>query len=134
MRRLNASLAAALLLLAGCQTAKPPPPAGRPDNRAAVRLLQAINDEARRCWRGDRAFQAHRITPELDTHYGKPRILLVRADAPEGLPQLVIEAEGTPARLNTYGPLAGGELADRIGADLARWSRGGTGCGAPRQA
>jgi hypothetical protein len=122
MRRLNASLAAALLLLAGCQTAKPPPPAGRPDNRAAVRLLQAINDEARRCWRGDRAFQAHRITPELDTHYGKPRILLV------------IEAEGTPARLNTYGPLAGGELADRIGADLARWSRGGTGCGAPRQA
>lgn len=116
--------------LAGCQNRPADPVPAEPDNRAAVRLLQVINDEAQRCWRGDRDFRPYKVMPELDTRYGKPRILLVPAEAPQGLPQLVIEAQGTPARLESYGPLAGEAISGRIRADLARWQAGGKGCSA----
>src|SRR5690606_28853567 len=77
--------------LAACQ-GKTAPPRAEPDNRDAIRLLQGVNAEAQRCWRGDRSFRAYRVIPELDTRVGRPRILLVRAEAPQGLPQFVIEA------------------------------------------
>lgn len=114
-------------LLAACQ-GKSELPRADPDNRDAIRLLQGINAEAQRCWRGERSFSAYRVIPELDTRAGRPRILLVRANAPQGLPRLVIEAHGTPARLESYGPLAGEDLAERIHADLRRWAAGDKGC------
>ena len=125
--------ASAVLLLCGfvsaCQGAGP---GGRlaltSETGDATRLLQTINDRARRCWAGDRAFRDLRIIPELDTRVGHPRILLVRAEAAQGLPRLVIQAEGSPARITTFGPLAGLPLSSRINADLERWTRGGEAC------
>ncbi|MFP1633248.1 hypothetical protein ACLB6G_16070 [Zhengella sp. ZM62] len=126
---LPAMIAAAAL--AACQTE----PAGGPliatvDNNAAVAVLQKVNGEAHACWirSNDRAFSDYRLIPELDTRVGKPRLLLVRARAAQGLPQLVIEAEGSPVRLTTYGPLAQGQLSARINTDVTRWATGGTGC------
>ena len=133
MRRAAAllSVPAAALLLASCQTE----PKGGPlivtvDNSAATRLLQTVNAEAQACWMksGDKAFRAYRVIPELDTRIGKPRILLVSAKAAQGLPQLVIEASGSPVRLSTYGPLASQPISGRINSDVSRWATGGKGC------
>ncbi len=116
------------VLLGACQSGPTSQAVAERDNRAAIALLQGINTQAQNCWRGDRAFAPYKVIPELDTRVGKPRILLVGAEAPQGLPRLVIEAEGTPARIHTYGPLAQEEIAARIGADLQRWAEGGKGC------
>jgi hypothetical protein len=94
----------------------------------ATRLMQAINDRAQACWRGDGAFKPYRIIPELDTRVGHPRILLVMAEAPQGLPQFVIQAAGTPVRITTFGPLADRGLSSRINGDVARWSAGEDEC------
>lgn len=117
--------------LAACQTE----PAGGPliatvDRTAAVAVLQQVNGAAHACWirSRDRDFADYRLIPELDTRVGKPRLLLVRARTAQGLPQLVIEAEGTPVRLTTYGPLAQGPLSARINTDVTRWATGGSGC------
>lgn len=90
--------------------------------------MQAINEQAQRCWRADRAFRPYRVIPELDTEVGNPRILVVRAEAAQGLPQLVIQAEGSPVRITTFGPLSDERLSRRINEDITRWSRGETGC------
>jgi hypothetical protein len=95
-----------------------------------TRLMQAINQQAQQCWRKERAFSTYRIIPELDTRVGNPRILILRAGAAQGLPRLVIQAEGSPVRITTFGPLAAEDLSSRINADLARWSRGEAGCDA----
>lgn len=121
-------LMAAAALAAGCQGTKKA--AAPRDNSAAIALLQTVNDNAQSCWMKsrDKAFRAYRVIPELDTRVGKPRILLVDAKAAQGLPVYVIEAEGTPARLSAYGPLASDPVAARINGDLRRWSSGKTGC------
>ena len=117
-------------LLAGCQAKGGGALTTTTDRSHAVALLQTINDQAQSCWMKsrDKAFRAYRVIPELDTRVGKPRILLVSAKASQGLPQLVIEAEGTPARLTTYGPLASEPVSARINTDILRWSSGKTGC------
>lgn len=128
-----ATFAGATLLagtLVACQTERP---GGQlmltVEAHDAVAALQAINEPAQRCWHGTRAFRSYRIIPELDTHSGRPRILLVSATDAQGLPQLVIEAEGTPVEISTYGPLTQRSLSSRINTDIARWSGGKQGCG-----
>lgn len=100
------------------------------DRSTPVRLLQGINERMQTCWvkSKDSAFRAYKVIPELDTRHGKPRILIVRAKASQGLPQLVIEASGKPARLSSYGPLASDPLAVRMDADVRRWLAGDSGC------
>ena len=115
-------------ILAACQTAGESP--GASGNGAAIALLQTVNDRAQTCWvkSKDKDFRAYRVIPELDTRVGKPRILIVSAKAAQGLPQLVIEAEGTPARLSSYGPLVSEAIGDRIHGDVRRWAKVDTAC------
>lgn len=117
-------------VLTGCQATGGGALTATTDRSEAVALLQTINSQAQTCWMKskDKAFRAYRVIPELDTRVGTPRILLVSAKAAQGLPQLVIEAEGKPARLTTYGPLTSDPVSARINKDILRWTSGKTGC------
>lgn len=121
------ALAAFSVVLAGCQTGGPDIMSG--DNSAAVALLQRVNTGAQACWvkSKDKDFRGYSVIPELDTH-GTPRILVVPSKAAQGLPKLVIEADGRPPKMSVYGPLAEGPLSGRINADVDRWAAGGASC------
>ena len=90
--------------------------------------LQRIATNASRCWTGG-AIGRYAVIPELDTQAGKPRILLIEKGNRSGLPALVIESEGNPTKLRSFGPLTRTPLSNRINSDIIRWSTGGSGCG-----
>jgi len=92
--------------------------------------LQTINERALACWiqSRDRLFRGYALVPELDTSAGNPRILLVKKGDAEGLPQLVIAAQGTPVSVITFGPLTQSPLSSRINADISAWMVGQDGC------
>ena len=95
----------------------------------AARLLAAVDS----CWFGQRknAFSAYRREAELQSHSNKPRILLVKADEPGGLPQLVIEASKERRRTSVklFGPLLTTPLGPQVRTDIDRWTGGKTDCG-----
>lgn len=94
---------------------------------AAYDLSTKLAANIGQCWfaAGETAFDGYVYTPERNA--GVSRILLVRKADPRGLPALVIDAtSGTSA--NVYGPLADGANGARIRADVARWTKGGSGC------
>ena len=98
----------------------------KPSSHAvAVAALQKINTAAHECWMADKDFKAYGLIPELDTT-GTPRILVIPKGKPQSLPKLVIAAQGR--QVATFGPLAEGDLAARINADVARWASGASGC------
>lgn len=121
---------AILPMLAGCQSTPestvPPPPSD-----ASVRMMEHIMNSAVTCWfkSGDKAFASYDVAPELNAIAGPPRLLLVPSSAPEGRPVAVIQAQGTPAQVQTYGPLMATPVGKRISSDVSRWSAGGNGCG-----
>ena len=122
-------VASLALLLGGCQGGgSAPGSAASGPSAEQIRLMQTINQRAQQCWRRDREFASYRFIPELDTRAGRPRLLIVRANAAQGLPQYVIQADGTPAKLAGFGPLADGPLASRIESDLGRWTSGDERC------
>ena len=92
--------------------------------------LQRINERALECWiqSGDRQFRNLVLIPELDTRVGDPRILIVRRGNAQGLPQLVITAEGDPVRLTTFGSLVNDRISGRINGDLLAWAAGRQSC------
>ncbi|BCH25539.1 hypothetical protein MesoLjLc_54690 [Mesorhizobium sp. L-8-10] len=100
---------------------------------AALRTMEQVAIAAQKCWFAskDAAFRPYRMANELNSFSGRPRILLVPAKHPEGRPLLVVQAEGTPARLQAFGPLMQEQLGARIGADVTRWASGEAGCGTP---
>ena len=122
---------AAALALAGCQSTGPGNLAVA-SSRAAVPTMEHIMKTATACWYGSRdtAFGSYRLAPELNAIAGPPRLLLVPAGNPQARPLAVIQAEGSPARVEAYGPLMGKPVGARISADVRRWAAGGTGCGA----
>lgn len=132
MRRGRACLAlGAALLLAACQGERIAGPLTLEIDRAdAVRVLQAVNAGGQACWvkSGWRDFRPYRLVPELDTRVGKPRLLVVKVSDPRGLPQMVIEADGSPVRLSIYGPLSATALSARINDDVIAFSGGRAGC------
>ena len=83
------------------------------------------------CWYGsnDSAFRNYRLAPELNAIAGPPRLLLVPAGNPQARPLAVIQAEGSPARVEAYGPLMDKAVGARISSDVRRWSAGSTACG-----
>lgn len=96
--------------------------------------MERVAVAAQRCWfgAGDPRFAGLTMSPELTSHSGKPRILAVPRGNIGGLPRLVVEASGNPARLNAFGPLMdGGTEANRISSDVTRWASGGTTCSRP---
>ena len=128
MMQLSAAASLGLLALAGCQSGGHGTATG--ENSAAITLLQRVNTNAHTCWlrSKDKEFQGYSVIPELDTQAGKPRILVVDKKAAQGLPKLVIEADGKPVKAAAYGPLLNEPAGGRIGADLKRWTGGSNSC------
>ncbi|WP_049735063.1 hypothetical protein [Rhizobium ecuadorense] len=123
----NAALLAALAaMVAACQST--PAPSG--PNRAALPTMERVALAANACWfkSGDPAFAAYKLAPELNSFSGRPRILLVHKGSPESRPLLVVQAEGSPARLQAFGPVMSEPVAGRIAADVNRWSAGNKAC------
>lgn len=122
------ALCGAALLVSGCQSKRPP--SAIAPGRAALPTMERVALGANACWfkSGDAAFRSYKLAPELNSFSGRPRILVVPAHSPEGRPLLVVEAEGNPARVSTYGPLMNDGSAGRIAADVNRWAGGGAGC------
>lgn len=122
----NAALLTALAtMLAACQTPAPTGP-----NRGALPTMERVALGANACWfkSGDPAFAAYKLAPELNSFSGRPRILLVHKGSPESRPLLVVQAEGSPARLQAFGPVMSEPVAGRIAADVNRWSAGSKAC------
>ena len=123
----NAALLAALAaMVAACQST--PAPSG--PNRAALPTMERVALAANACWfkSGDPAFAAYKLAPELNSFSGRPRILLVHKGSPESRPLLVVQTEGSPARLQAFGPVMSEPVAGRIAADVNRWSAGNKAC------
>ena len=117
---------AALALIAACQAA-PPKAVNRasvPGDNSALSTMERVAVAAQKCWFGgkDPAFKGMKLSPELTSYSGKPRILAVPGKNIGGLPALVVEAQGNPARLAAYGPLMQGPDSARIGSDINRWA------------
>ncbi|ARQ10347.1 hypothetical protein NXC12_CH02328 [Rhizobium etli] len=123
----NAALLTGLAtIVAACQS---PAPATGP-NRAALPTMERVALGANACWfkSRDPAFAAYKLAPELNSFSGRPRILLVHKGSPESRPLLVVQAEGSPAHLQAFGPMMSEPVAGRIAADVNRWSGGNRAC------
>lgn len=120
-------LAAAAALLSACQSAPVSAPA---PNRAALATMERVALSANACWfkSGDPMFAAYRLAPELNSFSGRPRILAVPRNSPESRPALVVQAEGSPAKVDAFGPMMAGASGERIRRDVLKWSSGGSGC------
>ncbi|KAF5887435.1 MULTISPECIES: hypothetical protein [Rhizobium] len=120
-----ALLTALAAMVAACQTPAPTGP-----NRAALPTMERVALGANACWfkSGDPAFAAYKLAPELNSFTGRPRILLVHKGSPESRPLLVVQAEGSPSRLQAFGPMMQEPVAGRITTDVNRWSGGNKAC------
>ncbi|WSH62917.1 hypothetical protein U8Q05_14385 [Rhizobium ruizarguesonis] len=120
-----ALLTAVAAMVAACQTPAPTGP-----NRAALPTMERVALGANACWfkSGDPAFAAYKLAPELNSFSGRPRILLVHKGSPESRPLLVVQAEGSPSRLQAFGPMMSEPVAGRITTDVNRWSAGSKAC------
>ena len=125
--RLVSLSATVALTLTSCQSDRSPP--SSPD-RAALPTMERVAVNANRCWfkSGDSTFQPYRLAPELNSFSGRPRILAVPRNSPESRPVLVVQAEGSPARLDAFGPLMDGASGDRIKRDVLKWASGTSDC------
>lgn len=119
--------AALAAMLASCQSAPKTQPAA---SRAALPTMERVAVNANACWfkSGDPAFKAYRLAPELNSFTGRPRILVVHRNSPEGRPLLVVQAEGNPSKLDAFGPLMNEPVGARIARDVVRWGSGSKGC------
>ncbi|MCU0830990.1 MAG: hypothetical protein MUC58_05660 [Rhizobiaceae bacterium] len=117
-------------LLAACQPEVKTTQTVASPQRAALPVMERVALGARECWfrSKDKDFSRYRLSPELTSMTGKPRILIVPARNPNGLPLAVVEAQGNPARMQAFGPLMGEPLGDRIRADVNRWANGDDTC------
>lgn len=121
----------ACMALAACQTgevlrAGP----SRVGDNSALSTMERVAVAAQKCWISgkDPAFAGLRLSPELSSYSGKPRVLAVPGKNIGGLPQLVVEATGNPAKISAYGPLAQGANGPRIGKDITRWAARDSSC------
>lgn len=118
----------AAALLAAC-SAKEKPTAAL--EIGALPVMERVALGANRCWfkSKDPAFKAYRLAPELKSFTGTPRILVVKRNAPESLPLLVVQAQGQPAKLSAFGPLLkDAAIQARVNKDVSHWAKGGKDC------
>lgn len=125
----------ALAALAACQASAPPKSVNAPSrvgDNSALSTMERVAVAAQNCWFAakDPAFKGMVLSPELTSYAGKPRILAIKGKSVAGLPALVVEAQGNPARLSAYGPMMQGPDAARIAADVRRWAAKDTACSA----
>jgi hypothetical protein len=118
----------AAALLAACSSKEKPVAALE---IGALPVMERVALGANRCWfkSKDPAFKPYRLAPELKSFTGTPRILVVKKNAPESLPLLVIQAQGSPAKLSAFGPLMqDATINARVNKDVNNWARGGKDC------
>lgn len=127
---LAAPLAALTMLILGACKATAPATSPSSAKSASLRAMEQIAMAAHRCWfaGADEAFSSYRMANELNSFSGRPRFLVVPAGNYEGLPLLVVQAEGKSSRIELFGPLLRGPLGPRISADIERWQRGDISC------
>ena len=130
---------AILLAVAGCQSGSPSQALSINTKTAPTDAVARIAKVAQTCWfkSKDRAFRDYRMSNEVNSYAGRPRVLLVRRIDPNGLPLLVIQAEvkgsassGKYTNIQTYGPLVQTSNGKRIADDVRRWSTGNGDCSA----
>lgn len=124
---------AGLLLLGACQATPDSAVApSRQGDDSALSTMERVAVAAQKCWFAarDPAFRDLMMSPELSSHSGAPRILAVPRGNIGGLPSLVVEARGNPARVSAFGPLMAGPHGGRLAADIQRWSKSDAACGA----
>lgn len=128
--RLLAAVTVLALALAGCQSKQPETVLAPPGKSAALRKMEKVAIAAHSCWFAskDPAFRAYRMSNELTSFSGRPRFLLVPAKSIEARPLLVVQAEGSAAKMEVFGPLLDGDLGPRISADVSRWAAGDPSC------
>jgi hypothetical protein len=126
-RRLSTALSLVVLgsALAACQS-KPVVQS----SPSALDVMEKVAVAANRCWfkSGDPAFKSYAFAPELTSFSGRPRILLTRKGSADIRPLLVVQAEGKPAQLSSFGPLMNEPVAGRIDGDVKRWAAGNSNC------
>lgn len=118
----------AAALLAACSTREKPVESL---NIGALPVMERVALGANRCWfkSKDPAFARYRLAPELKSFTGTPRILVVKRNSPESLPLLVVQAQGSPAKMSAFGPLMQDSAINaRVNKDVTRWARGGKDC------
>ncbi len=126
-----------LIIISGCQTGASSEALSVRSQEKPTPLIVTVAKNAQKCWfkSGDNAFKAYKLANEVNSHSGRPRILLVPRNNPGGLPQLVVQAEqkgsassGTYTNMQAYGPLLGTSSGKRITDDVKRWSAGNSSC------
>lgn len=128
----RAGLVAALSMV-GC-SAKPPAQDYLSYRGAEepARLAARLSEQVRSCWfaEGEQGFAGYLYVPELNSFSGRPRILIVRASDPAGLPRLVVQASavGSGSEVRLFGPMLGEAQAQRIERDVGRWAGGAREC------
>ena len=95
-------------------------------------LMPRMAQLAGQCFTGKgKPFTRYRVSSELNSLSGQPRLLLVSRDDVQGLPALVIlgEAESDGTKLSVFGRLLGSDAGGRtIDSNVRNWADGGTGC------
>ncbi|TKT76984.1 hypothetical protein XW59_015730 [Aquamicrobium sp. LC103] len=129
-RLFAASFLLAGIALAGCQSRRGSEGVSTSGKSAALATMEQVAISAQKCWFAskDPAFAPYRMANELNSFSGRPRILLVPARSPESRPLLVVQAEGTPARVDVFGPMMDQAGGSRIAADVRRWAAGSGEC------
>ena len=119
-----------LLAATGLSACKPEAPRPAVRGQSALDIMEKVAVAANNCWfkSGDAAFRTYQLSPELSSFSGRPRILLVRKGSRDDRPVLVVQAEGTPPRLDAFGPLLNENVAPRIRQDVVRWANGRNDC------
>jgi len=113
--------------LAACSTSRNAPSV----ETGALPVMERVMLGANRCWfkSSDPMFVSYKLAPELDSYSGTPRILLVKKNAPTSRPLLVVQAQGSPAKIDAFGPLMDQPaISGRVHKDVNNWVRGGEGC------
>lgn len=125
--RSASTLVALALITAACQSRAPVEITA---SRGALPMMERVASAAHSCWfkSSDPAFASYLLSPELNSYTGRPRILVVERSHPTGRPLLVVQAEGNPAKLETFGPMLNGPSAARIMSDVNRWAVGARNC------
>ena len=121
---------AVIVIVAGLSACQSADKSGASSGHSALATMERVAVNANTCWfkSGDATFQPYRLAPELNSFSGRPRILAVPRNSPESRPALVVQAEGSPARLDAFGPMMSGPAAGRIRTDVVKWANGATGC------
>lgn len=124
------AVAALAVMLSGCGIVSKKSEPTAAVNPSALATMERVALAVNRCWfnSGAPEFKKYRLSPELNSFTGRPRILIVPHNNPNGRPVLVVQAEGNPAELVQFGPLMQSPLSQRITHDTKRWASGQKSC------